>query len=93
MTREIMQEYYLKLFEETRLTTLFITSELEEAIFLADRVLIMSGTPARIVDTLDVDLPYPRRFEVLVSERYLEIKENLMRALYGHGTAEEIVLG
>jgi NitT/TauT family transport system ATP-binding protein len=93
MTREIMQEYYLQLFEETRLTTLFITSDLEEAIFLADRVLIMSGAPARIVNAFDVDLPYPRRFEVLVSERYLEIKENLMRALYGHGTAEEIVLG
>ncbi len=41
-TRELMQEYYLKLYEETRLTTLFNTSELEEAMFLGVRVLVMS---------------------------------------------------
>jgi NitT/TauT family transport system ATP-binding protein len=93
MTRELMQEYYLKLFEETRLTTLFITSDLEEAIFLADRVLVLSGTPAKIVNAFEVDLPYPRTFEVLISERYLAIKEKLMRALYGQGTPEAVVLG
>jgi NitT/TauT family transport system ATP-binding protein len=92
MTRELMQEYYLKLFEETRLTTLFITSDLEEAIFLADRVLVMSGGPAKIVKAVEVDLPHPRRFEVLISERYLTIKKDLMTALYGHGAAEEVVL-
>jgi NitT/TauT family transport system ATP-binding protein len=92
MTRELMQEYYLKLFEETRLTTLFITSDLEEAIFLGDRVLVMSGAPAKIVKTIEVDLPHPRKFEVLISERYLSIKEDLMAALYGHGAAEELLL-
>lgn len=93
MTRELMREYYLKLFEETRLTTLFITSELEEAIFLADRVLVMSGSPARIVKTVEVDLPHPRKFEVLISERYFAIKKDLMEALYGHGAVEAIVPG
>jgi NitT/TauT family transport system ATP-binding protein len=92
MTRELMQEYYLKLFEETRLTTLFITSDLEEAIFLADRVLVLSGAPAKIVNALEVDLPHPRRFEVLLSERYLAIKHDLMTALYGQDAAEEVVL-
>jgi NitT/TauT family transport system ATP-binding protein len=92
MTRELMQEYYLKLFEETRLTTLFITSDLEEAIFLADRVLVMSGAPAQIVKAVEVDLPHPRKFEVLVSERYLAIKQDLMTALYGPDAVEEVVL-
>lgn len=82
MTRELMQEYYVKLFEETRLTTLFITSELEEAIFLADRVLVMGGTPSRVVKTVEVDLPHPRTFGVLTSERYLEIKKDLMEEFY-----------
>jgi NitT/TauT family transport system ATP-binding protein len=91
MTRELMQEYYLKLFEETQLTTLFITSDLEEAIFLADRVLVMSGAPAKIVKTVEVDLPHPRSFEVLISERYLAIKHDLMSALYGRD-AKEVVL-
>jgi NitT/TauT family transport system ATP-binding protein len=83
MTRELMQEYYIKLFEETRLTTVFITSELEEAIFLADRILIMGGTPSRIVHSLEVDLPRPRTFEVLATERYLEIKKDALEVLYG----------
>lgn len=83
MTRELMQEYYIKLFEETRLTTVFITSELEEAIFLADRILIMGNSPSRIVHSLDVDLPHPRTFEVLTSERYLDIKKEALEVLYG----------
>lgn len=82
MTRELMQEYYMELFEETRLTTLFVTSELEEAIFLADRLLVMGGAPSRVVKTLEVDLPHPRTFEVLTGERYLEIKQELMEELY-----------
>ena len=83
MTRELMQEYYIKLYEETRLTTVFITSELEEAIFLADRILIMGDTPSRMVHSLEVDLPRPRTFDLLASERYLEIKKEALDALYG----------
>ncbi|MFZ5555686.1 MAG: ABC transporter ATP-binding protein [Pseudomonadota bacterium] len=90
MTRELMQEYYLQLFEETRLTTLFITSELEEAIFLADRVLVMGGKPANIVKSVDIDLPHPRVFEVLTSERYLAIKKELMDALYGEAESNYV---
>ena len=92
MTRELMQEYYIKLFEETRLTTVFITSELEEAIFLADRILIMGGTPSRIVRSLEVDLPRPRTFEVLATERYIEIKKEAMEVLlYGESMQQQIV--
>jgi NitT/TauT family transport system ATP-binding protein len=83
MTRELMQQYYLKLFGETRLTTLFITSDLEEALFLADRVLVLAGSPARIVKTVDLDLSYTRAGDRLTSERYLSIKKDLMEALYG----------
>jgi NitT/TauT family transport system ATP-binding protein len=93
MTRGLMQEYYLKLFEETRLTTLFITSEFEEAIFLANRVLVMAGAPARIVKIVEVDLPYPRRSEVLTSERYLTIKRDLMETLYGQSAVGAVMLG
>ena len=83
MTRELMQQYYISLFEETRLTTVFITSELEEAIFLADRILFMSQSPSKIIHTLEVDLPHPRTFDLLASERYLEIKKEAMDILYG----------
>jgi NitT/TauT family transport system ATP-binding protein len=82
MTRGLMQEYYLKLFAESRMTTLFITSELEEALVVGERVLVMDGAPARIAHSIDIDLPYPRTPQVLASERYLEIKKRLMAALY-----------
>jgi NitT/TauT family transport system ATP-binding protein len=88
MTRELMQEYYLQLFEDTGLTTLFITSELEEAIFLADRVLIMGDSPARIVATIEVDLPHPRTFELLDSSEYLQLKKKAMHELYAHAQPE-----
>ncbi len=93
MTRELMREYYLTLFEESRLTTLFIASDLEEAIFLADRVLVMSGSPARIVKSVEVNLPHPRKFGVLISERYVAIKRELMEALYGQGAVQSILPG
>jgi len=82
MTRGLMQEYYLSLFAESRLTTLFITSELEEALVMGERVLVMDGAPARIAQSIDIDLPYPRTPQVLASERYLELKRELMAALY-----------
>jgi len=82
MTRGLMQEYYVKLFAENRMTTLFITSELEEALVVGERVLVLDGTPARIAHSIEVDLPYPRTPEVLASERSLDIKKRLMAALY-----------
>ena len=61
MTRELLQEYYLALFEETRLSTVFITSELEEALFLADRIYIMSEAPGRISHIIDVGSATPAK--------------------------------
>ncbi len=81
MTRELMQQYYMSLFEETKLTTLFITSELEEAIFLADRIGFMSAGPGRVVETLDVGLPHPRTVDTLTTDRYLQIKKHAMQVL------------
>jgi NitT/TauT family transport system ATP-binding protein len=91
MTRGLMQEYYVKLFAENRMTTLFITSELEEALVVGERVLVMDGTPARIAHSVEIDLPYPRTPDVLASERYLDIKKRLMAALYlpEHHTGEQ----
>jgi NitT/TauT family transport system ATP-binding protein len=82
MTRELMQEYLLRLFEETRQTILFVTSELEEAIFLADRLLILTARPTTVKQVLVVDLPRPRDFHVLTSGRYGELKQEALEALY-----------
>lgn len=82
MTRELLQEYFLKLFEDTRLSTLFITSELEEALFLADRIYVMGPPPDNIDQVIDIDLPRPRTIDVTASQRYLELKQQAMVHLY-----------
>ncbi len=82
MTRELMQEYYLKVFEETHPTTLFITSEIEEAIFLADLILFMDPSLGRIGQSIEVDLPRPRTFDVMATEKYREIKARAIETLY-----------
>jgi NitT/TauT family transport system ATP-binding protein len=82
MTRELMQEYLLRLFEETHHTVLFVTSELEEAIFLADRLLILTAKPTSVKQVLAVDLPRPRDFHALTSSRYAELKQEALEALY-----------
>lgn len=82
MTRELMQEYYARLFEEHRITSLFVTSELEEAIFLADRLLILTNRPARIRTATEIELPRPRRFEMLTSREYLGYKREALEILH-----------
>ena len=82
MTRELMQEYYVRLFEEHQITNLFVTSELEEAIFLADRLIILSYRPARVRKILTIDLPRPREFHALTSKEYLDFKREALEILH-----------
>ena len=89
MTRELMQEYYLKLFEDTKLSTVFITAELEEALILADKIFIMSESPGSIVEVIDVDLPRPRDISSVTTKRYAELEQQALKALYA-GQEEEI---
>ena len=82
MTRKLMQEYYLKLFEESNATHVFVTSELEEAIFLADNLLVMTNKPSRIKKVLSVDLPRPRDWSMASSKEYLQIKSEALELLH-----------
>ncbi len=66
MTKKLMQEYYANLYEETRRTTFFVTTDIDEAIFLADQILVMTNVPARVRSVIDVDLPRPRRLEDVI---------------------------
>lgn len=82
MTRELMQAYYLRLVEEAQGTHLFVTSEIEEAIFLADKLIIMTDKPSRVKHSLEIDLPRPREASVLMSKRYLELKTMVLDLLH-----------
>lgn len=66
MTKKLMQEYYARLYEETRRTSFFVTTDIDEAIFLADRILVMTNVPARVRAVLEVNLPRPRRLEDVI---------------------------
>lgn len=82
MTRELMQEYYLKLYEGSHQTTLFVTSEIEEALLIADTLLIMTNRPGRIAKTMTIALPRPRGPKVLTSQGYLRYKEEALEVLH-----------
>jgi len=82
MTRELMQEYFVRLYEERRLTVLFVSSEIDEAIFLADTLLVMSHRPGRIIKRMAIDLPRPRLPSVLTSLEYLHYKSEALELLH-----------
>ena len=60
MTRQTLQDEILQLSAEKNMTVVFITHDLEEAIYLGDRVVVLGGVPATVVETIKVDLPKPR---------------------------------
>jgi NitT/TauT family transport system ATP-binding protein len=77
-----MQEYLLELFEEQRVTTLFVTSDLEEGVYLADVLIVLSASPGTVKSVIDVNLPRPRDFETLATSRFAEIHKEVLRTLF-----------
>jgi NitT/TauT family transport system ATP-binding protein len=84
ITRVIMRGELLRIWQTERRTILFVTHDIDEAVQLADRVVVLSSRPARIKDILTVDLPHPRNIS---SPRYLEIRDELLKQI---GLAYEI---
>ena len=74
MTRGMMQEYFLRVFESTRTTMLLITSELDEAVFMGDVVYLLSTMPTAIKKKMRVDLPRPRLVEHQTCPEFAEIQ-------------------
>jgi sulfonate transport system ATP-binding protein len=77
-TRLMMQENLLKIWNEFGTTVLFVTHDVDEAIFLADRVLIMSAGPGRIIADLQVPLPRPRESEMTADTAFVELKRQCL---------------
>jgi NitT/TauT family transport system ATP-binding protein len=78
MTRGLMQEFLLSLYDEQQVTTFFVTSEVEEAVFLSDRIIVLSDVPAAVRAVVEVPLPRPRRFDLTIDPRYGAIKERVL---------------
>lgn len=77
-TRLIMQENLLNIWSEFGITVMFVTHDVDEAIFLADRILIMSASPGEIIVDLPVDIDRPRDPDVATSEHFINIKKQCL---------------
>ncbi|QRF61038.1 ABC transporter ATP-binding protein [Variovorax paradoxus] len=83
-TRLQMQELLLEVWERLRTTVLFITHDIDESLFLADKVVVMSARPGRIRECLDVGIERPRRYETLIhDERFIRAKQFILQAIRG----------
>ena len=73
-TRGLMQELLLSIWEQHRKTVLFVTHDVDEAIFMANRCVVFSARPGRIKNELAIELPYPRHYTVKTTPRFSELK-------------------
>src|SRR5262245_26304206 len=80
MTRQVMQEELIRIHEQSGKTTVFVTHNIDEALILADRIIVMSSRPGRMKASIRNDLPRPRHVDVQLSPRYLALKTEI----WGH---------
>ncbi|GAX89077.1 ABC transporter ATP-binding protein [Effusibacillus lacus] len=78
MTKLTMQNELLNLWQGSGKTMLLITHDIDEALYLADRIFVMSPRPGRVVETMDLDLPRPRNRN---GERFIQLRQDIMRIL------------
>ena len=76
-TRALMQELLLGIWEADRKTVLFVTHDIDEAIFMANRVAVMSARPGRIKATLEIDLPHPRHYTMKTTPEFSRYKAEI----------------
>jgi ABC-type nitrate/sulfonate/bicarbonate transport system ATPase subunit len=84
-TRLEMQRWLLEVWDELDRTVLFVTHDVDEAVFLADRVLVMSPRPGRIAADIAVDIARPRGIDTLTAPDFMATKRRLLGLLYGAG--------
>lgn len=83
MSKELMWEYYAGLYEEFRRTNFFVTTDIDEAIFLADRLLIMANVPTQVRAVIEVDIPRPRKLSDIVdNDRANAVKNEALALLH-----------
>ena len=82
LTKGVVHEFLLQVYDQVKKTVFFITHDLEEALFLGSKVVIMTTRPCRVKQIIDVDIPRPRDFKARSSQRYLELKNMVVDAVH-----------
>ncbi len=80
-TRHSMQKLLLRVWENTKKTVLFVTHDIDEAILLADRVVVMSGRPGQIKKEIRVDIPRPRTMDIVMEPSFIAMKREILDLL------------
>jgi NitT/TauT family transport system ATP-binding protein len=80
-TREIMQTELLRIWEEGRKTVLFVTHQIDEAVYLSDRVFVFARRPGRLNDIIEIDLPRPRPLSIKRTPRFVEYVDQIWKLI------------
>ncbi len=89
-TRELMQEELTRIWAASQKTVLFITHDLDEAVYLADRIVVLTRQPGRVREVIEVDLPRPRwEYDVRGHPRFIEVRRQIWAMLRGDLIEEE----
>jgi NitT/TauT family transport system ATP-binding protein len=80
-TRHMMQELLLQIWSDLKITVIFVTHDIEEAIFLADRVLVMGVRPGRIVDDIAIPIQRPRSIDCLMTNEFIQLHRRIFDAI------------
>lgn len=81
ITKGSMHQWYLEVMERIKLSTLFITHDIDEAILLSDRIYIMSGKPGTITKEIKIEISKPRNQEFIISEQFIAYKKHILDTL------------
>jgi NitT/TauT family transport system ATP-binding protein len=81
VNKNTMHQHLLKIYQDNPKTIMFITHDLEEALFLADRVIVMTTRPGTLKLDIEVNLPRPRRREMMASKEYLNLRQQTISAV------------
>lgn len=81
-TRVVMQQLLLGIWEKEHKTVLFVTHDIDEALFLGEKVYVMSARPGRIIDTIPVDFAHPRSYELSTEPAFVELKRRIQHSLH-----------
>jgi NitT/TauT family transport system ATP-binding protein len=84
-TRDLMQSELLRIWEQTQKTAMFITHQIDEAIFLADKVVVMTARPGRIREVIPIDLPRPRALSVKREPTFIEYLDRIWTLIEEEG--------
>ena len=82
LTRVKLQDQLLDTWSKDRRTVMFITHDVDEAVYIAHRVVVLAARPGRLQEIINVDLPFPRNEEIRLSPEFTEIRNNVWRAVY-----------